>query len=174
MSVLIGVPAGRVSTSRPRHWLSRPSKDKNMIISVANNAKSQRKALDAPFDATKIPPRAARPAPVDFDAINRRALSSIKAVLGRVLPGGRVESGEYVARNPRRSDKSLGSFKVNLRSGRWADFAEDDPTALRQPPRLATRLKPQNGYYEAGRPFAYHYSFRIDLSSSLCNRSLNN
>jgi len=31
-----------------------------------------------------------------------------------------------VARNPRRNDRRPGSFKVNLRSGRWADFATGD------------------------------------------------
>jgi hypothetical protein len=33
---------------------------------------------------------------------------------------------EWVARNPTRNDHRLGSFKVNLRSGRWADFATGD------------------------------------------------
>jgi len=31
-----------------------------------------------------------------------------------------------VALNPRRHDRSPGSFKVNLRTGRWADFATGD------------------------------------------------
>jgi len=33
---------------------------------------------------------------------------------------------EWVARNPTRADRHPGSFKVNLRSGRWADFATGD------------------------------------------------
>jgi hypothetical protein len=33
---------------------------------------------------------------------------------------------EYIARNPRRRDEHVGSFKVNLISGRWADFALTD------------------------------------------------
>ena len=36
------------------------------------------------------------------------------------------EGGEYVARNPTRHDRRPGSFKVNLRTGRWADFATGD------------------------------------------------
>jgi hypothetical protein len=32
-----------------------------------------------------------------------------------------------VALNPRRADRSPGSFTINLRSGAWADFA--DPAA---------------------------------------------
>jgi hypothetical protein len=31
-----------------------------------------------------------------------------------------------VARNPTRTDRSPGSFKVNLHTGRWADFATGD------------------------------------------------
>jgi putative DNA primase/helicase len=44
-------------------------------------------------------------------------------LLSRWLPGGRVEGAEYLALNPRRSDQRLGSFRVNTRTGRWADFA---------------------------------------------------
>jgi len=32
----------------------------------------------------------------------------------------------YVALNPKRADQRLGSFSVNLRTGRWADFATGD------------------------------------------------
>jgi hypothetical protein len=35
----------------------------------------------------------------------------------------RRESAEWVAINPTRADKRRGSFKVNLRTGRWSDFA---------------------------------------------------
>ena len=38
-------------------------------------------------------------------------------------PGGRVAGHEYVVRNPNRGDQHPGSFKINLRTGRWADFA---------------------------------------------------
>jgi hypothetical protein len=37
--------------------------------------------------------------------------------------GGRTEGAEYVALNPRRVDHHPGSFRVNTRTGRWADFA---------------------------------------------------
>ena len=33
---------------------------------------------------------------------------------------------EYEARNPTRSDRRPGSFKVNIRNGKWADFATGD------------------------------------------------
>jgi len=42
------------------------------------------------------------------------------------LPGGRQQGNEWVARNPHRADKHLGSFSTNLRTGRWSDFATGD------------------------------------------------
>jgi hypothetical protein len=42
------------------------------------------------------------------------------------LPGGKVIGAEYVVRNPKRDDRRPGSFRINLRTGRWADFATDD------------------------------------------------
>ncbi len=63
---------------------------------------------------------------LDFDSINRAALASLPALLRRWLPDGRQVGREYVARNPRRADKRAGSFKVNTRTGRWADFATGD------------------------------------------------
>jgi len=63
---------------------------------------------------------------IDFDLINRAALANFPAVLARILPTGRAIGTEWVARNPKRDDKRAGSFKVNLRSGRWSDFATGD------------------------------------------------
>lgn len=63
---------------------------------------------------------------IDFDLINASALANFPAVLARILPDGRAIGPEWVARNPRRDDKRPGSFKVNLRSGRWSDFATGD------------------------------------------------
>lgn len=63
---------------------------------------------------------------LEFDRVNRAALAVLPAILGRLLPGGKIVSGEYVCRNPRRVDRSPGSFKVNIRKGQWADFATAD------------------------------------------------
>jgi hypothetical protein len=68
----------------------------------------------------------ARFAAVDFAAINAAALATLPSLLPRWLPNGRVMGREYVALNPRRADRHLGSFRVNMRTGRWADFATDD------------------------------------------------
>jgi hypothetical protein len=65
-------------------------------------------------------------APIDFDRVNRAALAALPALLTRWLPDGRQMAGEWVARNPRRADRTPGSFKVNMRTGRWSDFATGD------------------------------------------------
>ncbi len=67
-----------------------------------------------------------RTKPLDFAAINKGALTMLPALLARWLPAGQVKGGEFVAVNPRRQDRSPGSFKINLRSGRWCDFATGD------------------------------------------------
>ncbi|MDR3493357.1 MAG: hypothetical protein P4L82_02040 [Ancalomicrobiaceae bacterium] len=63
---------------------------------------------------------------LDFTAINAAVLAVAGPVLFRLAPGGTVQAGEYVALNPRRADHRLGSFRVNMRTGRWADFATGD------------------------------------------------
>lgn len=61
-----------------------------------------------------------------FDDINRAALAALPSILDRWLPGGRRDGREFVARNPIRADRRAGSFKVNLRTGKWSDFATGD------------------------------------------------
>ncbi len=63
---------------------------------------------------------------IDFRQINSRALAVLPDILRRWLPDGRRLGGEWVARNPRRIDLHLGSFRINLGSGKWADFATGD------------------------------------------------
>jgi hypothetical protein len=64
--------------------------------------------------------------PVDFERINAVALTYLNEILNRWLPKGRRRRGEFVARNPTRFDRREGSFSVNVRTGRWADFATGD------------------------------------------------
>lgn len=63
---------------------------------------------------------------IDFAAIDRAALARLDDILRRWLPGGRVEGNEYVVKNPKRHDHRPGSFKINLATGRWADWASGD------------------------------------------------
>jgi hypothetical protein len=62
----------------------------------------------------------------DFEHVGRNSLRYLPLLVLRWLPEGRREGHEWVARNPTRSDQRRGSFKVNLRSGKWADFATGD------------------------------------------------
>jgi len=63
---------------------------------------------------------------LDFGAVNRAALADLQTILQRWLPDGKARGEEYIARNPTRADRHMGSFKVNLSNGRWADFATGD------------------------------------------------
>jgi hypothetical protein len=63
---------------------------------------------------------------IDFDRINAAALPVLPALCRRWLSGGYIEGHEFVARNPRRHDRHRGSFRINLRTGKWADFALAD------------------------------------------------
>ncbi|MGD9638736.1 MAG: hypothetical protein AB7U85_06720 [Alphaproteobacteria bacterium] len=62
----------------------------------------------------------------DFAKVNNVALSVLPTILARWLPGGVKQGCEWIALNPTRSDKSKGSFKVNIQTGKWADFATGD------------------------------------------------
>ncbi|PPD29304.1 MAG: hypothetical protein CTY20_06870 [Hyphomicrobium sp.] len=63
---------------------------------------------------------------INFAAINAAALLHADTILQRWLPNGRREGREWVALNPTRNDRHLGSFRINLSSGKWADFATGD------------------------------------------------
>jgi len=63
---------------------------------------------------------------VNFEAINHAAIRSLPAIVFRWLPDGRHEGPEWVCLNPLRDDRNLGSFKVNLHTGMWSDFATGD------------------------------------------------
>ncbi|MEK4034908.1 hypothetical protein WOC76_09250 [Methylocystis sp. IM3] len=63
---------------------------------------------------------------IAFARVAGAALANNEAIVSRWLPGGRREGAEWVCRNPRRADAHPGSFKVNLRNGKWSDFATGD------------------------------------------------
>ncbi len=63
---------------------------------------------------------------LNYRALNSHIMPLAGELLREWLPDGKVWGSEYVARNPRRSDIRAGSFKVNIRSGRWCDFATGD------------------------------------------------
>jgi hypothetical protein len=63
---------------------------------------------------------------LDFSKISTAALPMLPSLCARWMPGGKRIGREYVTLNPTRADRRAGSFKVNLQTGRWADFATGD------------------------------------------------
>ena len=63
---------------------------------------------------------------IAFRRISARALDHADILARRWLADGRREGGEWAARNPTRTDHKPGSFKVNLQTGFWSDFATGD------------------------------------------------
>jgi len=60
---------------------------------------------------------------LNFEKINAAALAVLEAICRRWLPDGVLYGKEWVARNPLRSDGKPGSFRINVHTGKWADFA---------------------------------------------------
>jgi hypothetical protein len=60
---------------------------------------------------------------IAFKRIADSALLYSDTLVRRWLPDGRREGAEWVALNPTRADGRKGSFKVNMTTGRWSDFA---------------------------------------------------
>lgn len=62
---------------------------------------------------------------IDFKGIAEAALNAAASLLSEWLPDGVLDGHEFVALNPNRADKKRGSFRININTGRWADFAID-------------------------------------------------
>jgi hypothetical protein len=63
---------------------------------------------------------------IAFRRLAEESLGRAEPLVRRWLPSGKRELDEWSAVNPTRADKERGSFKINLRTGRWADFATGD------------------------------------------------
>lgn len=61
---------------------------------------------------------------IDFATIN--ASLNGETLVPQWLPEGKRQGREWVSRNPTRGDKNPGSFTINLKSGKWADFSTGD------------------------------------------------
>jgi hypothetical protein len=58
-----------------------------------------------------------------FEAHELLKLQGYRFYVQKLLPKGKWRGHEWVALNPTRNDKNLGSFSVNCLNGRWKDFA---------------------------------------------------
>src|SRR5689334_13972303 len=63
---------------------------------------------------------------IAFARVASAARARGEVIVWRWLPNGRREGAEWLALNPTRGDSKPGSFKINLRTGSWADFATGD------------------------------------------------
>lgn len=63
---------------------------------------------------------------LDFKVVAEAALAASDRLVPQWLPDGHRAGHEWKARNPRRDDRRIGSFSVNLTTGQWGDFATDD------------------------------------------------
>ena len=63
---------------------------------------------------------------IDFAGINNAALGYLTTLVRTWAPDGKMCGAEWIARNPTRPDRNPGSFSINVRTGKWADFATGD------------------------------------------------
>lgn len=62
----------------------------------------------------------------DFKNLKQQYRQNPIAVLQQLVGQGRVEGSDYVALNPRRNDRKLGSFRIDINTGKFYDFATGD------------------------------------------------
>ena len=82
-------------------------------------AASRRKSTCEPLERLAM-------AKIDFAQLRADLNPHIESVVRQLLPDGRLEGREWISLNPTRTDRHAGSFRVNIQTGRWADFATDD------------------------------------------------
>ncbi len=60
---------------------------------------------------------------LDFSKINEEVRIRFPGLVFQLLPHGRKEGNEWLALNPTRVDRHIGSFHVNLQTWQFYDFA---------------------------------------------------
>lgn len=62
----------------------------------------------------------------NFEELKRQYKQCPIEVLKMLVGSGKIEGGDYVALNLRRNDSRLGSFRIDIQTGRFHDFATGD------------------------------------------------
>lgn len=57
------------------------------------------------------------------EQLNAAMLAALPELVRQWLPGGEQQGDTYIALNPRRNDRNLGSFQINTCTGEWRDHA---------------------------------------------------
>ena len=60
----------------------------------------------------------------DWKLEARAYAGAILNIAQHLCPGGNLVGNEYQALNPTRNDQTIGSFTINIATGRWSDFAD--------------------------------------------------
>lgn len=63
---------------------------------------------------------------ISFAGIKQRYSENPLPILRELVGAGEIQGSDYVALNPRRNDKHRGSFRVDIATGRFYDFATGD------------------------------------------------
>jgi len=63
---------------------------------------------------------------IDFTRLRADLQHRLPDIVRLLLPDGRLVGREWVALNPTRTDRHAGSFRINVVTGFWADFATGD------------------------------------------------
>ncbi|MDR1236442.1 MAG: toprim domain-containing protein [Holosporaceae bacterium] len=63
---------------------------------------------------------------VDFRRIKEAYRQNPLCILKQLISNGKVEGSDYVAKNPRRNDRKAGSFRIDIATGKFNDFATRD------------------------------------------------
>ncbi len=63
---------------------------------------------------------------IDFRQVKDTARGYEEILIRRILPHAVKQGSDYVSINPTRYDRNLGSFRINARNFKWADFATGD------------------------------------------------
>jgi hypothetical protein len=63
---------------------------------------------------------------INFDEVRQHVRGYEEVLMCRLLPHAKKQGNDWVALNPTRLDRHLGSFRINATTCRWIDHATGD------------------------------------------------
>lgn len=63
---------------------------------------------------------------INFEGVNSYLRPRFGTIVMGWIPGGEINKGKYLVRNPTRNDHNPGSFIIYVETGAWEDFATGD------------------------------------------------
>lgn len=111
---------------RDTHLPTPPAKPPKPTPKPMSDAKPIVASPEEALQPQPPPSSAAKSKKIDFDEVKRLALDNIDDLVESWFPDGEQRGKEYVTLNILRDDENLGSFSINLETGTFADFADDN------------------------------------------------